>query len=228
MVGVSPATALVCLAFGLARQKAASVAIAAGLLAMSAATAAGAAWRRCSSWLAAAVTGSRLPRVRRRDLPGGTYVRDAVVLACPTGTEGDAAVRFAVREAELRPARLVVVASYVTPVDPDLESIETPEAELRRRARARAEATLCRALSRATDQLPAHEIVTEPGPPSFVLLRGYAGAQLIVVAAARHGLLARFGVVDADGAALVRRSRSPVVLVPCGPPAADGSHERLP
>jgi hypothetical protein len=162
-------------------------------------------------------------------LPRGTYVRNAVVLACPRDPGGDAAVRFAVREAHLRAARLVVVASYVIPVDPDLESIETPDAELRRRARTTAEVTLCRALGRAADQLPQHEIVTESGPAAYVLLRDYTDAQLIVVADTHRRPLARFGTVQADGAAVIRRSRAPVALVPCErAPSLDGSHERIP
>lgn len=203
-------------------------AVGAALFALSMGSAAGAAARRGSSRLAASLGASRSMRVRPRDLPRGTYVRDAVVLACPDGSEGDAAVRFAVREAQLRGARLVVMTSYMVPVDPDLESIETPDAELRRRARTRAEVTLCRALGRAADQLPAHDIVTESGPASFVLLRDYADAQLIVTAVNRRGLLARFGGGDAAGATLVRRSRSPVALVPCRPKVLGGSHERLP
>lgn len=151
------------------------------------------------------------------------------MLACPSAPDGDAAVRFAFREAALRRAPLIVIASFIPPVDPDLESIETPDSELRRRARTAAEATLCRALGLACTQLPAHEIVTEPGPATDVLLRDCGDAQLIVVLELSRNPLARFGAVQADGAVLVRRSRSPVALIPRSRPRAlDGSHERIP
>jgi hypothetical protein len=171
----------------------------------------------------------RAARVRGRDLPRSTFVRGAVVLACPSGPDGDAAVRFAFREAALRRAPLVVIACFASPVDPDLESVETPESELRRRARAAAEASLCRALAVPYAQLPAHEIVTEPGPATEVLLRDCAGAQLIVVVEPPRNPLARFAAIHADGAVLVRRSRSPVALIPrVRARALDGSQERIP
>jgi hypothetical protein len=226
--GVSLAAAVACLATGLGRQNMLVIAIGAALFALSVGSVACAANQRESSRLAAPIGLSRSTRVRQRDLPSGTYVRDAVVLACPIRSEGDAAVRFAVREAQLRGARLVVMTSYMIPVDPDLESIETPDAELRRWARTRAAVTLCRSLGRAAAQLPDHNIVTESGPATVVLLRSYADAQLIVAAVTHRGLLARFGARDADGATLVRRSRAPVALVPGGPPVLNGSHERLP
>jgi hypothetical protein len=156
-------------------------------------------------------------------------VRGAVVLACPSGPDGDTAVRFAFREAALRRAPLVVIASYMRPVDPDLESIETPDSELRRQARTGAEITLGRALGLPHSQLPAYEIVTEPGPATDVLLRDCGDAQLIVVVELPRNPLVRFGAVRADGAILVRRSRSPVALVPrTRARALDGSHERIP
>lgn len=217
------------LVIGLSDHDAALVVAAAALFAVSAAAGGSMVLHRRTSQPAGAARKVRPARVRSRDLPRGTYVRDAVVLACPSGLDGDAAVRFAVRESALRGARLVVIASYVTPVDPDLESIETPEAELRRRARTRAETTLCRALGRAHSQLPPHEIVTESGPAVHVLLRDYADAQLIVVAQMHRGPLARLGAIHANGTALVLRSRSPVAFVPSDPATAmDGSPERIP
>lgn len=154
-------------------------------------------------------------RVRGRDLPHGTFVRDAVVLVCPPDPTGDAAVRFAAREAALRRTRLVVVASFGRPVDPDLESIEIPDAELRRRARVLAESTLCRALGRPLHELPTHEIVTEPGETPQVLLRDYRDAAL-VVASVRGGLLHRLGAIWTGEDRLARRCLSPLALVPGG------------
>lgn len=173
--------------------------------------------------------GTQRRRVRRQDLPSGTFVRDAVVLGCDGGQDGDAAVRFAVREAQLRKANLVVMIAYFGPVDPDLESIETPGSELRSKARSRAESALCRALGLPVWQLPPHQIVTELGPPTRVLLHEYGGAQLLVVGLDGRQLFARMLHGPSVGEELARRSAVPVVLVP---PASGGpssvSPESLP
>lgn len=53
------------------------------------------------------------PRIRDGQLPHATFVRDAVVVACDGRPSGDAAIRFAVLEARLRSAKLVVVITYL-------------------------------------------------------------------------------------------------------------------
>jgi truncated hemoglobin YjbI len=86
-------------------------------------------------------------RIRERDLPHETLVRDAVVVGCDGTPSCDAAVRFAAAEARLRCAELVVVIAYVRPVDPDLPSFDTPDGKPRSRARLAAEQALwCEAL----------------------------------------------------------------------------------
>lgn len=69
-----------------------------------------------------------------------------VVLGCDGAPDSDAAVRFAAEEARLRHARLVVVAAYERPIDPDLDDFDIPDAELSARARVGCEAALRRAL----------------------------------------------------------------------------------
>jgi nucleotide-binding universal stress UspA family protein len=147
-------------------------------------------------------------RIRVRDLPHETFVRDAVVVGCDGTPSCDAAVRFAAAEARLRSAELVVVIAYVRPVDPDLPSFDTPDGELRSQARLAAEQALCRALGLPAGGLRGIHIVTEPGPVRWVLLRDYRQAQLLVVGRRRrllHGRTVGY---------LTRHSPVPVVIVP--------------
>ncbi|MDQ2874334.1 MAG: hypothetical protein M3Y33_05800, partial [Actinomycetota bacterium] len=69
----------------------------------------------------------------------------------------------------------------------------------------------CRALGRPAGALPGLHIVTERGPASWVLLRDYQEAQLLVVGTRarrlRQGRTVRY---------LTRRSLVPVVVVPAG------------
>jgi nucleotide-binding universal stress UspA family protein len=153
------------------------------------------------------------------------------VLGCDGQPTSDAAIRFAVREARLRRARLVVVIAYFIPVDPDLESIETPDSVLRSRARTRAEVAMCRALTLPIDQLPQHEIVTEPGPAGRILRRDYDTAQLIVIGTHQRHLLQRLLHGQSTSRDLIEHSNVPVVVVP--PAASDlnassGPRQRLP
>jgi nucleotide-binding universal stress UspA family protein len=148
-------------------------------------------------------------QIRERDLPRATFVRDAVVLGCDSTPSCDAAVRFAAAEAELRRAKLVVVIAYFRSIDTDLPDFDTPDSELRSRARLAAEQALCRALDRPPGSLPDCQIVTERGPASTVLLRDYRGAQLLVVGTRHRWLLPGRTVRY-----LTRHSPVPVVVVP--------------
>jgi nucleotide-binding universal stress UspA family protein len=156
----------------------------------------------------------RLPGVRRRrapDLPHATFVRNAVVVACDGKPSSDAALRFAAAEAQLRGAELVVVIAFGRPVDPDVPSFYTPEGELRLRARQAAEQSLARVLGVPAGQLPGFHVVTEHGPASWVLLRDYREAQLLVVGSRPRRLLS-----GRTARHLIRHSPVPVVVVPAG------------
>lgn len=154
--------------------------------------------------------------IRERDLPHATFVRNAVVVACDGRPSCDAAVRFAVAEARLRHAELVLVIAYLRSVDPDLPAYYTPDSDLRSRARADAEQALSRALGLPLAELPRFHIVTERGPARWVLMRDYRDAQLLVIGT-RHRLLAGRTVRY-----LTRRSPVPVVIVPPAPEPGRG------
>jgi nucleotide-binding universal stress UspA family protein len=156
-----------------------------------------------------AVIGPWRRRVRERDLPHATFVRNAVVVGCDGKPPSDAALRFAAAEAQLRGAELVVVIAYARPVDPDLPSFYTPDSELRSRARRAAEQSLCRALGLPAGELAGSHIVTERGSVALVLARDYGEAQLLVVGARRRRFT-QGGTVRY----LTRHSLVPVVVVP--------------
>jgi nucleotide-binding universal stress UspA family protein len=161
------------------------------------------------------VPGSRAA-TRQERLEGAEAfdMRGSVVVATDGGGASDAALRTATAEAERRQTTLLVVISYRRPIDPDLDDIETPVAELETRARELASRALCRALSLPAERLPLHRIVTEHRELTHVLLRSFGDAALIVVAS-DHRLALRHltgGYVSAGR--LARRSRAPVVIVP--------------
>ncbi len=56
-----------------------------------------------------------------------------VVVGCDGTPASDAALRFAVEEARLRHARLIVVAAYYRPIDPDIDTFDIPDSVLRER-----------------------------------------------------------------------------------------------
>jgi nucleotide-binding universal stress UspA family protein len=148
----------------------------------------------------------------------------AVVVGCDGMPDSDAALRFAVREAALRSARLVLVMSFFRPTDPDLDEYDTPESELRSRALRTAEASLCRALSLTPERLPVHQTVTGPGEPSRVLLHDYGTAELFVLGSHHRNLLKRVFSGHATSRSLIHRGHVPVVVVPpdwCEPTAED-------
>jgi nucleotide-binding universal stress UspA family protein len=140
----------------------------------------------------------------------------AVVLACGGDPSGDEAVRFAVREARLRQAPLVVVATYLRPVDPDLESFDLSESQLGALAKDRAEKAMARALASPGEQLPEHQTVAACGTPGRVLLRDFGGADLVVVGSHHRHLLGRLLHGESVSGELIHHGRVPVVVVPPG------------
>lgn len=138
----------------------------------------------------------------------------AIVVGCDGHPASDAALRFAVRQAQLHQAQLIVVTAFFRPVDPDLYDFETPEEELRTRARRTAEEALCRALDLRPTLLPPHITVTGEGAASRLLLSGYGDAEMIVVGTHQRHLLQRLLHGHSTSRALIRHSHIPVVVVP--------------
>lgn len=140
--------------------------------------------------------------------------RTAIVVGCDGKPDSDSALRFAVQEAELRNAPLVVVTAFFRPIDPDNDNFDTPDSELRAHARDSAEAALARALDLARDALPPHETITGEGDAAKMLLGEDARAALLVVGTHQRHLLQRLLHGHSTGQSLILHSHAPVVLVP--------------
>lgn len=141
-------------------------------------------------------------------------VRDAVVVGCDGVDDSFGALRFAASEAGVRSVRLVVLATYLHPVDPDLETSGRSNAVLSEHATKAARRALCRALALDEHQLPAHEIVSEPGLPAHVLLTRCGQAQLLVLGTHQRHLVSRLLHGPSTSADLIHHGSVPVVVVP--------------
>lgn len=137
----------------------------------------------------------------------------SVVVGTDGGKHSDPALRFAAYEAHLRGVQLVVGIAHLRPVDPDIDSFDTPEAELNLISRDKAHRALLRALDVPPERLPPHRIVTGSGDPTALLL-AIEGAALIVVGLRHRHPLDRFVHGPTRAAALTRHTTVPVVVVP--------------
>ena len=136
-----------------------------------------------------------------------------VVVGCDASPASDAALRFAAEEARLRRARLLVVAAYDRPIDPDLDDFDTPDAELQRSARACTESVVQRAFGRPGMREVDLEVVAAEGEPSHVLLEHGRDAVMIVIGSHDRPMLRRlFGRVTSRG--LLHDSTVPITIVP--------------
>lgn len=140
----------------------------------------------------------------------------AIVVGCDGYRDSHGALRFAVQEAALRLAPLVIVATYLRPVDPDVDDFDTPEKMLADRAVAAARGALRQALSASEDGLPPHEVVTASGPASHVLITKFEQAQILVVGTRQRHLLSRLWHGPSTSTNLIHHARMPVVVVPPG------------
>jgi nucleotide-binding universal stress UspA family protein len=145
-----------------------------------------------------------------------------VVVGCDASPASDPALRFAAEEARLRHARLVVIAAYDRPIDPDLDDFDTPESELQKATRVRTETALHRALPILTVDDVDLEIVAAEGEPSQVLLGHSTDAVMIVIGSHDRPMLQRlFGRVTSRG--LLHDSTVPITIVP-SPTDRIGAH----
>lgn len=145
--------------------------------------------------------------------PATTVGEPCVVVGCDGSAASDAALRFAAREASLHAVRLVIVAAYDRPIDPDSGTFDIPDTELAARARARTEHVLRRAFSTSDVHLPKHAIVTAEGDPAQVLLDHAANAVMIVIGWHDRSMLQRlFGHLTSRH--LLYGSAVPVTIVP--------------
>jgi len=136
-----------------------------------------------------------------------------VVVGCDASPASDPALRFAAEEARLRHARLLVIAAYDRPIDPDLDDFDTPDAEFQEAAHARTQTALQRAVGRSNMRDVDLEIVAVEGEPSQVLLEHGRDAVMIVIGSHDRPMLQRlFGRVTSRG--LLHDSTVPITIVP--------------
>ncbi|MGW0771118.1 universal stress protein [Streptomyces sp. NPDC002676] len=142
----------------------------------------------------------------------GTFGRVVVGVGDPTGGAG--AVRFAVREAEVRGCALTAVRAWRNPAQEPVDHMLIADDAARLREE-RASAGLDDALCEAAREHPRVDIQRRPveGPAHRVLLEASVEADLIVVGAQRrHG---HFGLqLGRVAHALLHHSECPVAVVP--------------
>ncbi|MFH8773698.1 universal stress protein [Streptomyces sp. NPDC017958] len=151
--------------------------------------------------------------VRSRDpICQGTFGRVVVGVGDPTGGAG--AVRFAVREAEVRGCALTAVRAWRNPAQEPVDHMLIADDAARLREE-RASAGLDDALRKVVREHPQVDIHRRPveGPAHRVLLKASAESDLIVVGAQRrHG---HFGLqLGRVAHALLHHSACPVAVVP--------------
>lgn len=138
-----------------------------------------------------------------------------VLVGCDGSSDTDDALRFAVHEARLRAAPLVIVCAYLRPVDPDLNDFDLSDAQLRARAINRAEGAVRRALGLAASaDLGDLRLVAAEGDPAHVLVEQASDAALIVIGSHERSVFERF-FGHHTSRHLLHEGQVPVVVVPC-------------
>ncbi|MFF4713152.1 universal stress protein [Streptomyces eurythermus] len=152
--------------------------------------------------------------VVRGEEPGRRETAGRVVVGVGDAPDGAGAVRFAVREAEVRGCPLTAVRAWRSPSQEPVDHMLIADDAARSREQ-RAAADLDDALREAAREHPGVEIDRRPveGPAHRVLLDASAGADLIVVGAQRrHG---PFGLqLGRVSHTLLHHAPCPVAVVP--------------
>lgn len=160
--------------------------------------------------------------------PSEVDLAGMVVVGCDGDRDSFGALRFAVQEAALRSASVLVVATYLHPIDPDVDEYDTPEAILADRAIAAAHRALGEALGSSPEGPGDCKVVAASGLTAHVLLTEFGQALLLVVGAHQRHLLSRLLHGPSTGGNLIQHAQTPVVVVPpdwqaTGQAVVDGS-----
>lgn len=142
-----------------------------------------------------------------------TEGRPFILVGCDGTVGSDAALRFAADEAHLRGARLLLIAAYDRPVDPDLDEFDITDDQLQARAHHAVQANIGRALLPQPGIPPDHEIIVAQGDPAQVLLDHADGAVMIVIGSHDRGLLGRLFSRDTSRF-LLHDTVVPITVVP--------------
>lgn len=150
-------------------------------------------------------------------MPGSPDEEDIAPDAVVVGTDGspssDGAVRFGVEQAALRHTELVVAVAFMLPIDPDLDSFDTPPEVLRATACADVLAGIHRALSLGAEEQVPCRVIAHPGPAVRVLAGVGREASMVVVGPSRHHF-AWLGLGEDTLRGLTHWDKVPVVIVP--------------
>lgn len=140
-----------------------------------------------------------------------------VVVGTDSSPTSDEALRYAVAEAAAHELDIVIVSSYVGPIDPDVDDFETPKSNWVAATQHRVRHAMTRALGITTEQLPAYTVIADDLEPTHLLVRAIQdtpGVQLVVLGQHHEHLLEHLLHGPSRAAALARKTHTPVTIVP--------------
>lgn len=137
-----------------------------------------------------------------------------VAVGLMSGERSDASLRFALQEAVLRDAPLIVAIAFRLPVDPDIEDVGVSLAQLERDHAEEAAEAIGRVWNEQDGPLPAYRIRSTAGSLPDVVAGLSPAPALIVVGLHHHHLIDRLLRGRSPVGPTVAHSRVPVVVVP--------------
>jgi len=103
-----------------------------------------------------------------------------VVVGCDGSAGSGFTIGFGIQEARRQQTSLLILTAFERPIDPDIDSFDVPEDQLKRRAQSRAEAFLALAVTRRRRQAAEGVRGVRQFRGSGQVLTGRAGADAVV------------------------------------------------
>jgi nucleotide-binding universal stress UspA family protein len=136
--------------------------------------------------------------------------RGSVVVGCDASPLNEAALRFAAQAADRSGARLFVLAGFFGPLNENDPDLDLPPADLRDRARQRAE----QAFTAAVPNAQRYQVVAVEGHAGRAMARLFPDARLFVVGARPRHRLGWITAADSTARYLAEHSSIPVTIFP--------------
>jgi nucleotide-binding universal stress UspA family protein len=136
-----------------------------------------------------------------------------VVVGCDGSDGSEFTIGFGIQEARRRQTSLLILTAFERPIDPDIDSFDVPEDQLKRRAQSRAEAFLALAVAQVGPAPADTRVIAFDGRAAHALVNMGTDVSVIVVGSHQGGFMSR-AIYGSTGRDIIKHAQVPVIILP--------------
>ncbi len=136
-----------------------------------------------------------------------------VVVGCDGSDGSEFTIGFGIQEARRRNTSLLVLTAFERPIDPDIDSFDVPQNQLKRQVERTAEAFLALAVTRVGPAPAETRVIAVDGQAAHTLVNMGTAVSVIVVGSHQGGFMSRV-LYGSTGRDVLKHAKVPVIILP--------------